>query len=301
MNKLSVYIFLCVLLYVIFPIFVYAQNIQHVVSQGMIRDYRVQPEPEAINYIWEIYTDPGFLFKDTTGIIELIDRPGDNDNEIRVHWKTNGYFYLMVTIVGQNGCLNKKAWAFYVEKGWFAYAVDDTAYTAIDIPVWIDVLANDSTTMLPHTLQIIKSPESGYASVEFENYGVDYRPDFNFMGVDSFLYIVCDHNNSCDTARVLINVDDVVIPPQVFTPNDDGYNDFYVIQGLERYPENHFTVYNRWGNKVFEKENYNNRWNGFSNVKHVFGSQNQLPVGVYYYVLKYSGNKIKQGGLYLER
>ena len=88
--------------------------------------------------------------------------------------------------------------------------------------------------------------------------------------------------------------------PEVFTPNSDGYNDRYIINNLDRYSNNHFVVFNRWGNKVYEKSNYDNSWDGTSNSRYTMGNK-PLPVGVYYYVLKYANNRIKKGGLFLER
>ncbi|HPR33808.1 MAG TPA: gliding motility-associated C-terminal domain-containing protein, partial [Prolixibacteraceae bacterium] len=183
---------------------------------------------------------------------------------------------------------------------WNSRAVDDLAATAVDIPVWISVHQNDSTTLIPATIQILAAPVQGYVSVDPGTYDVNYFPDYDFMGQDSFLYVVCDHYNVCDTALVVINIEDVIIPPQVFTPNDDGYNDRYMIRNLERYPDNHFVVFNRWGNVVYEQSNYANDWDGQSNAKYKVGGE-PLPVGVYYYILKYAHNQIKQGGLFLQR
>ena len=50
--------------------------------------------------------------------------------------------------------------------------------------------------------------------------------------------------------------------PNGFTPNEDGANDFFIIKGIENYTKNHFTVFNRWGNLVYEKDNYHNEWQG---------------------------------------
>lgn len=63
--------------------------------------------------------------------------------------------------------------------------------------------------------------------------------------------------------------------PNVFTPNHDNINDFYKISGLEFYPENEFTVVNRWGNHVYERKSYKNDWTGEG-----------LSEGTYFYVLK---------------
>jgi len=204
-----------------------------------------------------------------------------------------------IPTIEEHGDQNENGIPDYLED-WKSKAVHDEAYTTVEIPVVIAVLVNDSTTMVPATLQIIENPTNGYVNVNNSGEEVKYFPDYDFMGQDSFVYIVCDHYNICDTALVVIKVDDVIAPPQVFTPNNDGYNDKYEIKGLERYSKNSFVVFNRWGNIVFEQENYTNDWDGYSNSKYKIGGK-PLPVGVYYYVLKYANNRIKQGGLYLER
>jgi gliding motility-associated-like protein len=216
---------------------------------------------------------PNFIDPDDDGDgIATIDEPGDLD---------------------QNGIPD------YLEV-WQSAAVDDYAHTGIDIPVWISVLENDSTTMVAATLHIDVDTDHGYTYINNSNHNVNYSPDFDFMGKDSLYYVVCDHYGICDTAKVVISVEDFVLPPEVFTPNNDGYNEKFVIDNLEHYPDNHLVIFNRWGNKVYEKTNYENDWEGNSNVKYKIGDK-PLPVGVYYYVLKYANNRIKQGGVYLER
>ena len=74
-------------------------------------------------------------------------------------------------------------------------------------------------------------------------------------------------------------LDEVEIPTG-FTPNGDGKNDFFEIRGIENYEENVLVVYNRWGNKVFEKSQYANDWEGTNN------SGDPLPAGTYFYIFK---------------
>ncbi len=62
------------------------------------------------------------------------------------------------------------------------------------------------------------------------------------------------------------------------TPNGDGANDTFYIQGIEAYPNNQLIIYNRWGNKVYESAPYRNDWYGTAKGK-------KLPVAVYYYQL----------------
>jgi gliding motility-associated-like protein len=66
----------------------------------------------------------------------------------------------------------------------------------------------------------------------------------------------------------------VITIPNVFTPNADGINDYFTIRNLPLYDYRPLTIYNRWGKKVFESNQYNNDWDG-SNV----------PDGVYYGVV----------------
>lgn len=56
-----------------------------------------------------------------------------------------------------------------------------------------------------------------------------------------------------------------IVFPNVFTPNGDGYNDYFVIQNIELYPNNRLVIVNTNGIKVFESNNYQNNWDG-SNV-----------------------------------
>ncbi len=197
------------------------------------------------------------------------------------------------------GDLNENGIPDYLED-WKSKAVDDRATTSVEIPIWISVMENDSSTMIPATLNIIVNPANGYVNINSNSGEVNYQPSEDYMGQDSFIYVVCDSYNFCDTALVTVSVEDIIIAPEVFTPNDDGYNDRYIIDGLERYPANDFIVFNRWGNKVYERTNYANDWDGKSNSKYKLGGQ-PLPVGVYYYILKYAKNRVKSGGLYLER
>lgn len=69
--------------------------------------------------------------------------------------------------------------------------------------------------------------------------------------------------------------------PNIITTNGDGLNDVFYVTGL--YPDSRLRVYNRWGAEVFDAEAYANNWAGTSKT---LGSENQLPDGVYFYVLE---------------
>ena len=88
------------------------------------------------------------------------------------------------------------------------------------------------------------------------------------------------------------------------TPNGDGKNDELVLNELETLsPNNHIQIFDRNGLKVFEKENYRNEFNGFSNTGNFVVQQNKgLPSGIYFYIINLKDLEINyQGFLYLTR
>lgn len=75
-----------------------------------------------------------------------------------------------------------------------------------------------------------------------------------------------------------------VLVPNIFTPNDDEYNQHLKFTNLEYHPNSRLRIYNRWGNKMFESANYKNDWDG-----------NNTPDGVYYYILEVPKQDIVYG------
>ena len=87
-----------------------------------------------------------------------------------------------------------------------------------------------------------------------------------------------DPNDPCDP-----NICSDLIFPEAFTPDGDGINDLFVIEGLEIYPDHNLTIFNRWGDMVYSSLNYQNDWDGSSQNSLNF-MNNKLPTGTYYYL-----------------
>ncbi len=84
------------------------------------------------------------------------------------------------------------------------------------------------------------------------------------------------------------------------TPNDDGVNEFLLIDGIENFPNNVLNIYDRYGVLVYSKLNYANGFNGESNSNGNIERNKKLASGVYFYVLTISDIKEKyQGYLYI--
>lgn len=90
------------------------------------------------------------------------------------------------------------------------------------------------------------------------------------------------------------------------TPNGDGINDHFQINGIEAYPDNTLKVFNRWGALVYEAEGYgtgNKLFTGVSEGKATVSKENKLPGGTYFYILEFPnenpGAKNYSGYLFL--
>ena len=55
-----------------------------------------------------------------------------------------------------------------------------------------------------------------------------------------------------------------VNPVNTITPNGDDYNDTWIIDNLELYPNAHLQVFNKWGNLVHEQKGVYQPWDGSS-------------------------------------
>jgi gliding motility-associated-like protein len=88
-----------------------------------------------------------------------------------------------------------------------------------------------------------------------------------------------------DTVRATIEVFEhsILTVPNVFTPNGDGNNDFFLpilAEGLTTYK---LLVYDRWGLKMFESVNDNKGWDGRAK------NGSPAPDGTYYYIITANG------------
>lgn len=96
--------------------------------------------------------------------------------------------------------------------------------------------------------------------------------------------------------------DTIVYPPLVFSdfisPNNDGNNDFFIIQNIGEYENNSLEIFNRWGEKVFEAKPYINDWAGTSTKGML---KDELPDGTYFFVLNDGVNNTYNGRITIKR
>jgi gliding motility-associated-like protein len=95
-----------------------------------------------------------------------------------------------------------------------------------------------------------------------------------------------------------------LVIPNVFTPDGDGYNDYFAIRKLNLQRENELIIYDRWRKNVFQQKNYKCHFKDskYYNTEEAFtglsrGGQN-LPEGTYYYAFKYNAIPKKKAKTY---
>jgi gliding motility-associated-like protein len=110
----------------------------------------------------------------------------------------------------------------------------------------------------------------------------------------------CQKRLAFDIAEVNCGSNDVVVH-DVITPNGDGINDVWTIEGLQKYPGNSVQVFDKVGNQVYQKSNYDNSWGGQAS------NGDQLPDGTYYYLVQLNapsttgGSNIFSGAILIKR
>ncbi|MEL6637434.1 MAG: gliding motility-associated C-terminal domain-containing protein [Bacteroidota bacterium] len=175
-------------------------------------------------------------------------------------------------------------------------AVADATTTIAGQAISYDVLANDTINGTLDTFQILNQPDNGFAW--YDSTGtIHYQPDAEFCDLanpEMIAYEICNENG-CDTSELLITVicDDLKTFSG-FSPNGDGKNDTFIIQGAEAYPNNRLLIFSRWGTLIFRVDGYTNDWDGT-------WEGDALPEGTYFYLFDTGAGQTRSGYLQIHR
>ncbi|MFH0756463.1 MAG: DUF2341 domain-containing protein [Bacteroidota bacterium] len=96
-----------------------------------------------------------------------------------------------------------------------------------------------------------------------------------------YVATVTDFNHcvSKDSATVGYTYTSCLVIPTAFSPNGDGFNDLWIIEGLELYPNVDMVIFDRWGNKMYQTVNAADEpWDGSFNGR-------ILPIDSYHFVI----------------
>jgi len=157
-------------------------------------------------------------------------------------------------------------------------APDFTFVTASD-----SIIANDDTAYFAKgtTLVMTVNIQGNYDSVVWYNGTTDLSVSITEAGV----YNATVYNKGCAKQARFFAVEkgggggDGTEIMNLYTPNGDGFNDFWLVNNPDVVFPIKVVVYNRSGRSVYASDNYQNDWSGLS-------EGNPLPQATYYYVIK---------------
>ena len=278
-----------------------------IVNQDTLTDFEFNSAEELINAMnnfdqtanWVMVDDFGFIGiagDNTYGPLRLLHIGSNTSLELQLNNMNVGFQSLMLTGTGVQSFIVRDTIQNCEDN--LIIKIDDSMMTEgdttdhenldtlklttlVNTPLIDQCLTNSSTMIdsmsIDESIDDCGSPENGFLLLQ-DNLCFSYTPNPDFIGTDLFCIVICS-TLMCDTTFVQVEV--VSDEMEIFTgfsPNNDGVNDFFTIQNIENFPQNSLEVFNRWGNRVYRQENYQNDWDGtFDNLI--------LPDGVYFYLL----------------
>jgi uncharacterized delta-60 repeat protein/gliding motility-associated-like protein len=163
------------------------------------------------------------------------------------------------------------------------------------------IISDPDGNLDPTTLEIVIPPSSGaMASISSGMLWLDYS-GIDFAGVDVLTIQVCDNLGSCTQQQISVEVVGDLVVYNAVSPNGDGLNDILFIQYIELLPgtqSNKVTIFNRWGDVLFDVANYDNVNRVFRGLNN---NGNEIPSGTYFYKIEFPARREMTGYLSLRR
>jgi gliding motility-associated-like protein len=170
-----------------------------------------------------------------------------------------------------------------------------SAITTIGGSVSIDLapLLSDPDNNLNFTSLLIVgngTSKGGTTSLDGLTLEINYN-DLKFAGEDNVTIRICDLLNVCSEQVLTIEVIGDINVFNGISPNGDDKNDKWIIEYIDLFPDtqkNRVTIYNRWGDVVWEASDYDN-----SSVVFIGHNKNgnELSTGSYFYKIEFTGGR----------
>jgi gliding motility-associated-like protein len=205
-----------------------------------------------------------------------------------------GKISMKLMIVGQDAC------------------IADTVFDEIEIEVLEPLVANamDDDTVFYNSSALLSVNVENGSGTYFYNWEPDalvLNPNANYTETVDLTSAVDFEVTERDAETGCIASDFVAVYVEddsdkllgfynAFTPNNDGVNDTWIIEGIEQFPDNEVMIFNRWGDKIIELRNYDNKnivWDGTNQ------RGKKVPDGTYYYVVTLNDDKSYTGWIHL--
>lgn len=192
-----------------------------------------------------------------------------------------------------NGLIQTTWYAAIVRSG--ACNIDTTSHVIITIVPAPTVNAGNDKSITQGqsiTLDGLGTGNPLWSPVTGLNNPAVFLPSASPNSTTTYILTVTDSNACVNSDTVVITVIQSIFKGMIsnyFSPNGDGINDNWYVEGIQNFPDNEVFIYNIYGREVYSKKAYSNDWQGTFN-----GSE--LPDGTYYYVIKFeNSDKILKG------
>jgi gliding motility-associated-like protein len=180
-------------------------------------------------------------------------------------YQNNGVYNVVLELTSPTGCK-------YVDTN---YAM----ITVYDKPIALFKFAPQSPVKPNTPIQFSDASAGAISwlwSFETNATSIAQNPLYTYANQGTYYVLleVTSIDGCTDTVSLEVIVRDELKVPNVFSPNGDGKNDRFVIEGLYG-SGNTLYIYNRWGQLVYKSEDYKNEWDG-----------DNRPEGTYYFIFK---------------
>ncbi|BDB53823.1 hypothetical protein GENT5_01280 [Flavobacterium ammoniigenes] len=168
-------------------------------------------------------------------------------------------------------------------------------------PIFVEALPSDITiecNSVPTAVVLTATDNCGTATVTYNEVTTPDSCSNNYTLIRT--WTATDQCGNSTTHSQRVNFACHVKIWNAVSPNGDGKNDIFFLEGIDCYPNNTVEIFNRWGVRVFEATGYDNIskvFTGYSDGRSTVSRNELLPTGVYFYILKYEYSNDKQTGI----
>jgi gliding motility-associated-like protein len=172
----------------------------------------------------------------------------------------------------------------------FEFLVEDMDDIQAPFELGNTTINNTSQNANKYTWQVFNGLEEDLAMLVYE--GNEAIPDYIFSNMGEYLIKLQAFNDKAPNCpatpvnkTIFVHYESVLEVPNIFTPNEDGFNDQFRVKARELQTYK-CVIYNRWGQKVFETDDSEESWNG-----KMKNDGSDLSSGTYYYIVTGTGKK----------